>query len=152
MKVHIYIYITRSSVFLFNGRGIFWLVMMPLGGGRAIITLRATDRDRGKWLAVTSFLSFHSAGGGTWVMTGCCDDVQDLLTSVNDPDKHIWIVYVGRPDAMWRSSGCYVCECRVPLLEGVRIGEARHVYFGEIRMRMRATCHQGEGSLQCPPF
>ena len=34
----------------------------------------------------------------------------------------------GRPDAMWWSSGCYVYECRVPLLEGVRIGEARHVY------------------------
>ena len=37
-------------------------------------------------------------------------------------------MYVGRPDALWQSSGCYVCECRVPLLEGVRIGEARHVY------------------------
>ena len=61
-------------------------------------------------------------------MAGCYDDVQDLLTSVNDPDKHIRIVYVGCPDAMWRSSGCYVCECCVPLLEEVRIGEARHVY------------------------
>ena len=90
-------------------------------------------------------------------MTSCCDNMQDLLTSVNDPDKHIWIVYVGRPDALWQSSGCYVCECRVPFLEGVRIGEARHVYSwgnpdGGIRMRMRATCHQEEGSLQCPPF
>ena len=62
-------------------------------------------------------------------MVGCCDDVQDLLTSVNDPDKHIRIVYVGRPDAICRSFGCYVCECRVPLLEGVRIGEERQVYF-----------------------
>nr|CAN66240.1 hypothetical protein VITISV_041840 [Vitis vinifera] len=61
-------------------------------------------------------------------MAGCCNDVQDLLTSVNDPDKHIRIVYVGCPDVMWRSSGCYVCEFRVPLLEGVRIGEARHMY------------------------
>ena len=60
-------------------------------------------------------------------MTGCCDDVQNLLTSVNDSDKHIRIVYVGRLDAMWRSYGCYVCECRVPLPEGVRIGESRHV-------------------------
>ena len=102
-------------------------------------------------------------------MAGCCNDVQDLLTSVNDPDKHIRIVYVGRSDAIWRSFGCYVCKCCVPLLEGGRIGEAHHVYFGEIRMRvirmrMRATCHkkmcitchqemcatyhQGEGSLQ----
>ena len=61
-------------------------------------------------------------------MAGCYNDVQDLLTSVNDPDKHIRIVYVGRPDVMWRSSGYYVCECHVPLLEGVLIGEARHVY------------------------
>ena len=61
-------------------------------------------------------------------MAGCYDDVQDLLTSVNDSDKHIRIVYVSRPDAMWRSSGCYVCECRVPLLEGAWIGEAHHVY------------------------
>ena len=73
-------------------------------------------------------LSFHSAGGGTWVMAGCCGNVQDLLSSVNDLDKHTRIVYVGRPDALWQSSGCYICECRVPLLEGVRIGEARHVY------------------------
>ena len=61
-------------------------------------------------------------------MAGYCDDVQDLLTSVNGLDKHIRIVYVGRPDAMWRSSRCYVCECCVPLLEGIRIGEARHMY------------------------
>ena len=61
-------------------------------------------------------------------MTGCCDNVQDLLTSVNDPDKHIRIVYVGHPGALWQSSGCYVCECRVPLFEGIQIGETRHVY------------------------
>ncbi|RVX20958.1 hypothetical protein CK203_002457 [Vitis vinifera] len=76
--------------------------MMTLGGGRVIITLRAADRDR---------------GGRTWAMAGCCDNVQDLLTSVNDPDKRIRIAYVGRPDALWKLSGCYVCECRVPLLE-----------------------------------
>ena len=63
-----------------------------------------------------------------WIIAGCCDDVQDLFTSVNDPDKHIRIVYVDRPDALWQSSGCYLCGCRVPLLEGVRIGKARHVY------------------------
>ena len=85
-------------------------------------------------------------------MAGCYDDVQDLLTLVNDPDKHIRIVYVGRLDVMWQSFVCYVCECRVPLLEGVRIGEACHVYSwrnpdGGIRMRMRATCHQEKGSL-----
>ena len=63
-------------------------------------------------------------------MAGCYDDVQDLLTLVNDPDKHIRIGYVGCPDVIWRSSGCDVCECRVPLLEGVWIGEARHVSSG----------------------
>ena len=61
-------------------------------------------------------------------MADCCDDVQDLFSSVNDPDKHTRIVYVGRPDVLCQSSGCYFCECCVPLLEGVRIGEARHVY------------------------
>ena len=61
-------------------------------------------------------------------MAGCCDNVQDLLTSVNDPNKRIRITYVGRPDALWKLSGCYICDCRVPLLEVVRIGEARHVY------------------------
>ena len=32
---------------------------------------------------------------------------------------------------LWKSSGCYVYECRVPLLEAVRIGEARRVYSWE---------------------
>ena len=45
MKVHIYS--IRGFVSLFNGREIFCVVMMILGGGRAIITLRAADRDRG---------------------------------------------------------------------------------------------------------
>ena len=44
MKVHIYS--IRSFVSLFNGREIFCVVMMTLGGGRAIITLWAVDRDR----------------------------------------------------------------------------------------------------------
>ncbi|RVW36796.1 hypothetical protein CK203_103354 [Vitis vinifera] len=52
----VHIYSIRSSVSLFNGRETFWLVMMPLGGGRAIITYgRLTEivggaavvRDRG---------------------------------------------------------------------------------------------------------
>ena len=43
-----YIYRIRNSVSLFNDREIFWLVMMPLGGDRAIITRRAADRDRGR--------------------------------------------------------------------------------------------------------
>ena len=43
MKVHIYS--LRSFVSLFNGKEIFCVIMMTLGGGRAIITLRAADRD-----------------------------------------------------------------------------------------------------------
>ena len=39
-------------------------------------------------------------------MAGCYDDVQDLLTSVNDSDNHIWIVYAGRPDVMFVSVVC----------------------------------------------
>ena len=39
-------------------------------------------------------------------MAGCYDDVQDLLTSVNDPDEHIRIGYVGRPDVIFVSVVC----------------------------------------------
>ena len=39
-------------------------------------------------------------------MAGCCDNVKDLLTSVNDPEKHIGIVYVGCPDVMFVSVVC----------------------------------------------
>ena len=53
-------------------------------------------------------------------MAGCWNDVQDLLTSVNDPDKTY-------PARICRSSGCDACECRMSLPEEVWIGEARHV-------------------------
>ena len=46
VKVHIYS--DRSSTSLFNSGETFWLVMMPLGGGKTIITLWAADRDRGR--------------------------------------------------------------------------------------------------------
>ena len=39
------LYSVRSSASLFNGKETFWLVMMSLGGGRAIITIRAAIRD-----------------------------------------------------------------------------------------------------------
>ena len=73
-----------------------------------------------------------------------------MLTSVNDPDKHIRIVYVGHPDVLWQSSRCYVCECRVPLLEGVRIGETRHVYSwgnpDEVNLDEN-VCHASSGDV-----
>ena len=40
-------------------------------------------------------------------MVGCYDDVQDWLTSVNDPDKHIRIGYVGRLDVIFASVVCF---------------------------------------------
>ena len=46
MKVDIYS--IRSFDSPFNGREIFCIVMMTLGGGRAIITLQVADRDRGR--------------------------------------------------------------------------------------------------------
>ena len=45
--MNVRIYSIRSFVSLFNGGEIFCVVMMTLGGGWAIITLRAADRDRG---------------------------------------------------------------------------------------------------------
>ena len=50
MKVRIYS--NRSFVPFFNGGEIFCVVMMTLGGGRGIITLRAADRDRGRYAVV----------------------------------------------------------------------------------------------------
>ena len=67
MKVHIYS--LRSFIPLFNDEEIFCVVMMTLGGGRAIITLRAADRDHGScydcqksWEVIvgSDLLSLHS--------------------------------------------------------------------------------------------
>ncbi|KAL6328832.1 hypothetical protein AAG906_003849 [Vitis piasezkii] len=89
--------------------------MMTLGGGRP--SSPYGDRDRGSDLPL-----LHSCPllccGVTWAMAVVVI-TQDRLTSVNDPDKRIRIAYVGRPDALWKLSGCYVCECRVPLLEHI---------------------------------
>ncbi|RVW67844.1 hypothetical protein CK203_060993 [Vitis vinifera] len=82
--------------------------MMPLGGGRAIITLRATDRDRGRrrgcqrsWEALRlseivggdlpSFLSFRPAGGGTWVVVGCQNDIAKRKKSIYDESSSLGI-------------------------------------------------------------
>ncbi|RVW27111.1 hypothetical protein CK203_098959 [Vitis vinifera] len=78
-------------------------------------SLRAADRDRGSYCDCQK----------SWeVIVG-----SDLLSLHSCPfTLQVAELYVGRPDALWQSSGCYVCECRVPLLEEVRIGEACHVY------------------------
>ena len=140
----------------------FVFVMMTLGGGRAIITLQAADRDRGMWSwEVTCchfILSLHSAGSGTWAMTGCCDNVWDLLTSVNDPGNYIRMDYVGHPDVSWKPFGCFML-INVVWLSSRQAGHERRatcIRMGVIRMVMRATCHyevcdtcsQEEGSLQ----
>ena len=57
--------------------------LIEIVGGAAVV------RDRWRLLAIISFMSFHSVDGGTWVVAGCWNDVQDLLTSVNDPDRNI---------------------------------------------------------------
>ena len=46
--VKVDIYSIRGFDSLFNGREIFCVVIMTLGSVRAIITLRAADRDRGR--------------------------------------------------------------------------------------------------------
>ncbi|RVW94679.1 hypothetical protein CK203_029843 [Vitis vinifera] len=53
-----------------------------IGGSRAIITLRAADRDRGRWRKV---------GHGWFVVITC----KTCLTSVNDPDHYIRVDYAG---------------------------------------------------------
>ena len=98
-------------------------------------------------------LSSHPAGGGTWAMTGCCGNVWDLLTSVNDPDHCIRMAYVDHPDVLCKPSGWYVYKCRLIFLEVVR-KSVPCVLYRKIRMRvtrmtmcvmchckMRATCH-----------
>ncbi|RVX15456.1 hypothetical protein CK203_009050 [Vitis vinifera] len=88
-------------------REIFWLVMMPLGGDRVIITR-----------------------GGTWAVTSCWNDVVRLAYFSQQSGQTY-------PDGICQLSGCDVCECRVPLPEEVWIGEARHVSsLGEIRMEL----------------
>ena len=69
---------------------------------------------------LSSFLSFRSAGGGTWAVAGCRNDVVRLAYF----SQRLGQTY---PDRICQSSGCNVCECRVPLPKGVQIGEARHV-------------------------
>ena len=127
MKVHIYS--VRSSVSLFNGREIFWLVMMTLDGGRVIITLRAADRDRGRrcdcqrswevtchhFILVLSLCRWRNVGYGMLLWW------RARLAYFSQWSGQTY------PDSICRLSGCVVSG-RVPLLEGVRIGEARHVY------------------------
>nr|CAN83284.1 hypothetical protein VITISV_004138 [Vitis vinifera] len=67
-----------------------------------------------------SFLSFRSTGGGTWAVVGCRNDVVRLAYFSQRSGRTY-------QDRICRSSGCDICEYRVPLPEGVRIREARHV-------------------------
>ena len=53
-------------------------------------------------------------------MAGCRNDVV-RLTYFSQRSRQTYL------DRICRSSGCDICECRVPLPEGVRIWEARHV-------------------------
>ena len=58
----------------------------PQGGGRAIITLQAAVRDRGRWLAIAPVLSFcRRRNVGCGRLSGMTQ--QGLLATVNDPDN-----------------------------------------------------------------
>ena len=98
-------------------------------------------------------LSSHPASGGTWVMTSCCGNVWDLLTSVNNPDHCIRMTYVDHPDVLCKPSGWYIYKCRLIFLKVVR-KSVLYVLYKKIRMRvtrmtisakchrkMHATCH-----------
>ena len=131
----------------------------PYGRLTGIVVGDAAVKDRGK-TCCHFILSSHPAGGGTWAMTGCCGNVWDLLTSVNDPDHCIRMTYANHPDVLCKSSGWYVYKCCLIFLEVVR-KSVPCVLYRKIRMRvtrmtmrvmchckMRATCSRREGSLQ----
>ena len=92
-----------------------------------------------------------------WAVAGYRDDVVRLAYFGQRSGQHIRIGYGGRMDVIWRSSGCDVCECRLLLLEGVQIGEARHVSsWGnpDEADPDRNLCHvsSGGGVPTMPPF
>ena len=93
------------------------------------------------------FLSFHSAGGGTWVMTGCRNDVVRLAYFSQWSEQTY-------PDRICRSSGCDMAVIRMWCLRvscaspwgSPDRGSAPRISLGEIRMElirieMRVTCH-----------
>ena len=105
-------------------------------------------------------LSSHPAGCRTWVMTGCCGNMWDLLTSFNNSDHCIRMAYVDHPDVLCKPSGWYVYKYRLIFLEVVRKSVPcvlhRKILMRVTRMtisvmchcKMRATCSRREGSLQ----
>ena len=113
VKVHIYS--TRNFVSLFNGKEIFWIIMMSLGGGRAIITLRTADRDRGR----------RHGCPRSWEVTYChFIPVISLCRWRNmGHDRLLWwrarLAYFNQwsgqtyPDSICRSSGCVVAVVRM---------------------------------------
>ena len=82
-------------------------------------------------------LSFRPVGGGSWVVSGCRNDVTRLVYFSQRSGQTY-------PDRICRLSGCDVCECRVPFPEGVRIGEGRHMSSWGVRMEFDPyvnACH-----------
>ena len=104
-----------------------------------------------------SFLSFHSAGGGTWAVASCRNDVVRLAyfsqrSGQTYPNR---ICRSSRCDMAVVQMWCLRVSCASPWGSSDR-GSAPRVSLGEIHMELirieiRATCHQGEGSLQTPP-
>ena len=92
-----------------------------------------------------SLLSFRSAGGGTWAVASCRTDVARLAHFSQWSGQHIRIGYA----IVW--VWCSRVSCAFPW--GSPDRGACHMSSWGVRMEllqiaMRATCHQGEGSLQ----
>ena len=100
-----------------------------------------------------SFLSFRSAGSGTWAVAGCRNDVV-RFAYFSQRSRQTY------PDRICRSSRCDMAVVRMWCLRVLCAspwgspdrGNAPRVSLGEIRMESlrtarRATCHQGVGSL-----
>ena len=149
--------------------------MMTLGGGRAIVTLRAADRDRGNcydcqksWEVIvgSDLLSLHSclftlqvAERGSWqaVVITCKTCLLQSMIRTNISGQCMSVVRMccgSRPDVMFVSAVCLsLRESGQEKRATCTLGEIR---MRLTRMRMCATRHQemcatcGEGSLQQP--
>ena len=86
---------------LFGSSWCLYVVVGPSSPYRRLLEIVGSD--------LSSFLSFRPAGGGTWAIVGCQNDVVRLAHFSQRSGQHI--------------RRCDVCECRVLLPEEVRIGE-----------------------------
>ena len=111
---------------------------------RQLTEIVVGDRVKWSWEVTCChfILSFHSAGGGTWTMTCCCDNIC-LLQSMTWTIIFGWLMLVIRMYLLWKPSGCFMLISVVwPSLR--QFGYERRVtciQMGVIRMVIRASCH-----------